>query len=154
MKFCDRLKNLLHGRRDTADGSFAKAFRNSETLSADEYTETRAFEYGGRRCKVKMTKKKATRRTVIYCKDNGSVLWEQRYPSGRPSFTINGETVLCDLSFCEPDTLCVLLIRGKPNPIVGLDEGRFCSAHGTPRPDSLYVMSEAAFRTFSPPIEP
>lgn len=88
MKFCDRLKNLLHGRRDTTSGSFAKAFRNSETLSADEYT--------------------------------------------------------------GPDMLCILLIRGKPNPIVGLDEGRFCSAHGTPRPDSLYVMSEAAFRTFLP----
>ena len=50
----------------------------------------------------------------------------------------------------DRDEIVIVLIKGKPGVITGLDEGHFVSAHGEVRSeDDIYVMSEAAFKVFA-----
>ncbi|MBQ9131032.1 MAG: hypothetical protein IJX62_00995, partial [Clostridia bacterium] len=52
----------------------------------------------------------------------------------------------------EKETV-IVLIKGKPSVIKGLDENGFLSSRGIPKnPTDVFVMTEAAFKLFSPPM--
>ena len=47
----------------------------------------------------------------------------------------------------------IVLIKGKPAVIEGLDENGFVSSRGIPKKKTdVYVMSEAAFKIFEPKV--
>lgn len=103
------------------------------------------FKKNGVDYKVGVTQKKANKRTKIHCKDN-HVIWEQVYPLGISP--VSEETVICQPSeFMEKGRVCVLVVAGKPDGILGLEEGVFLSAQSWDglNVNKLYVMTEKAF---------
>ena len=94
--------------------------------------------------------KSATRNTHIECGENGTIYWKQWYPVGH--LTLVPETsVLIKPERSNQETV-IVLIKGKPSLIKGLDEHGFISSRNIhKKPTDIYVMSEAAFKLFSLP---
>ena len=68
---------------------------------------------------------------------------------------VNGEIVkvMKQVALIKPlrakEETVIVVIKGKPGIILGLDENGFVSARGTcKKPTDVYVMSEAAFKLF------
>ncbi len=103
--------------------------------------------------KIAVTKLKANKRTVIKCSDGGVSFIRYTPIAGgmsQPAETVEANISVSDI--LEKDTVCFLVISGKPLDIHGLDNGRVASAKtygsdlGTKK---LYVMSERAFEGLS-----
>lgn len=110
-----------------------------------DYTVTNYISKNGIAYKIARTIKKANKKTQILCTNN-SVVWRQTYPLGRCPVVV--ESVICQpSSFIEKEKICILVISGKPDGILGLDEGLFLSAQffSIATFNKIYVMSENAF---------
>lgn len=132
--------------------SIYRAFKqHAKRIDKDEYCTTYTFSYHGKNVLVRRTNERANKHTFIKCMDNGSVEWERLYPVGRPaSFAKETRIIATVASFWKKDTVCIVLIAGRPGSIDNLDEGWFVSSRGTPKSDKhIYVMSQAAFKLFS-----
>ena len=109
------------------------------------------LEYGNEKYEIYFTRKRANKYSIIHCKNN-TIEWEQfpvlprimgrRYGEREPIISL------------APSKECVriFVITGKPNSIIGLDEGIFRSIH---KYDENYinVMSEARFKELSLPSD-
>ena len=109
------------------------------------------LEYGNKKYEIYFTRKRANKYSIIHCKNN-TIEWEQfpvlprimgrRYGEREPIITL------------APSKECVriFVIMGKPNSIIGLDDGIFRSVH---KYDENYinVMSEARFKELSLPSD-
>ncbi len=106
------------------------------------------FAIGEQRYTVYVSNATAKRGTTIRCEEDQTVYWEQMQPNG--PFPIRERSVLIKPKR-ETGSIVIVLIKGKPSAISGLDEGIFVSSRGTRRRDGdVYVMSEAAFKVFVP----
>lgn len=116
-----------------------------------EHTRKTVFTHRGVDYSVYMTKVTATRSTHIYCEDDGTIYREQLYMMGGISTPSIVRSVLVKPSRA-PSEQVIVVIRGKPGVIIGLDEGIWVSArNGHLRsPRDVFVMSEAAFKLFDP----
>lgn len=102
------------------------------------------FEENGKNYEIYYTKKRANKYSIIHCKNN-TIEWEKfpilprivgRYYGKRePMINI------------LPSKKCVriFVIMGKPNSIIGLDEGIFRSVHKYDE-SCINVMSQARFK--------
>lgn len=120
-------------------------------IEKNETCKTVVFEVRGQRYKVYISNQSANRATRIFCRNNGTVVWEQQYAVGiSPKIE---RTVLVKPER-EKDEIAMVIIKGKPDLIGGLDEGIFRSSRGYLLGDSdVYVMSETAFKLFLPEEE-
>ena len=103
-----------------------------------------AFEIENKKYEIYFTRKRANKYSIIHCKNN-TIEWEQfpllpriagrRYGIREPIINI----------VPAKDCVRIIVILGKPNSIIGLDEGDFRSIHMY---DEKYinVMSEARFK--------
>ena len=117
------------------------------TEEQEQYSVIR-FTHGGRQYVVYRSKAVATNRTVqIACGKNGTVYWKSFYKIGHihlpPTVTV----------LVKPprnrEEIEIVLVRGKPHVIEGLDENGFVSSRGRRQKDTdVFVMSEAAFKLF------
>ncbi len=102
------------------------------------------FEDDNKKYEIYFTRKRANRYSIIHCKNN-TIEWEQ--------FPVLPRIVGRMYGIREPiislaqskDCIRIFVIMGKPNSIIGLDEGIFRSIH---KYDENYinVMSEARFK--------
>ena len=109
------------------------------------------FEYGNQKYEIYFTRQRANKYSIIHCKNN-TIYWEQfpvlpriigrRYGESEPIISL------------APSKECVriIVIMGKPNSIIGLDEGNFRSIYKFDE-DYINVMSEARFKELSLPNE-
>ncbi len=115
----------------------------------DRYS-TVQFSVGEQKYTVYVSNQTANKRSLISCNSNGNITWDQltfiwtlkpdRYGLIRPDWNKN-ETV-------------IVLIKGKPGIIKGLDTNGFVSSRGERKSyKDVYVMSEAAFKLFEPKSE-
>ena len=109
------------------------------------------FDDNNKKYEIYYTRKRANKYSIIHCKNN-TIEWEQfpvlprimgrRYGEREPIISL------------APSKECVriFVIMGKPNSIIGLDEGIFRSIH---KYDENYinVMSELRFKELSLPSE-
>lgn len=117
-------------------------------IDKNELYKTVVFDVKGQKYRVCVSLQSANKATRIFCRDNGTVVWEQQYAVGI-SPTVDRKLLIKPTR--EPDETVIVLIKGKPALIGGLDEGRFRSSRGYLLNDSdVYVMSEAAFKLFEP----
>ena len=117
-------------------------------IEENDMYKTITFVANNQKYTVYVTKKTATKSTHIHCKENKTVYWEQLYILGGMSSPRREESVLIRPER-KKDEQVIVLIKGKPGIITGLDENGFVSAHGLPKKDSdIYVMSETAFKVF------
>ena len=102
------------------------------------------FEDDNKKYEIYFTRKRANRYSIIHCKNN-TIEWEQ-FPvlpriAGR-RYGIREPIIKLATS---KDCIRIFVIMGKPNSIIGLDEGIFRSIH---KYDENYinVMSESRFK--------
>ena len=120
-----------------------------ECVAETEMVKTVQFTAAGQKYKVYQSKQAATKSTHIHCKEDRSVYLENFYPIG--TITKTSEITLLVKPCRSADEIVIVLIKGKPAVIVGLDENGFVSSRGALKNKSdIYVMSEAAFKLFSP----
>ena len=105
------------------------------------------FEYNNQHYEIYFTRQRANKYSIIHCKNN-TIEWEQfpilpriigrRYGEKEPIISI------------APSKECVriFVIMGKPNSIIGLDDGIFRSVHKYDK-NYINVMSEARFKELS-----
>ena len=88
-----------------------------------------------------VSKKKATKRAHIHCAESGDVIWEQFYPFGGMSRPAR-EKKYALKPLCDKNAITVVIIRGTPGNITGLDNGIFKSHLAAPEKNTVYLMTE------------
>ncbi len=105
------------------------------------------FSLNGQRYKIYESKHSANSSVTIRCGKDGSILWEEANNIGHircaPNVTFMGKPAR------EKGEIAIVLIKGKPECICGLDENGFVSSRNALKNETdIYVMSAAAFKTF------
>ena len=115
-----------------------------------ETYNTVRFSVGNKAYVVYQSQKSASGGVRIKCEKDGTVYWEQTYRVGGHLAATTEVSVLIKPPRSTDETV-IVLIKGKPSVIMGLDENGFVSSRGTKRaPSDVFVMSEAAFKLFTP----
>ena len=130
-------------------GDLYRCFRAVQKQTAPEiYTEQMKsvrLMHHGRHYRVIYTQARANKRTTIHC-INRTLEWEQR-PIIPRAVGRWGHYLRRPIANFTPDPqeITIVVIRGKPYVITGLDEGIFRSVHRFDE-QMINVMSEARFR--------
>ena len=132
--------------------SLYNAYRTLGKRSAEnENCSKTEFSLQGQKYVVYISKKTATKATCIFCDPNNTISWEQHYMLGGLCSPQIVKSVLVKPER-KKDEITLVVIKGKPGMIAGLDEGIWVSA-GNGRlktPKDIFVMSESLFKVFSP----
>ena len=134
--------------------SIYNAFRSfGKTTEENDLYRKVTFEVNSQKYTVYISKNSATKATSIYCESDNTVYWEQRYMMGGMCTPSIVKTVLVNPRR-EKDEVTLVVIKGKPGVIVGLDEGIWVSAKKGKLSSAkdIFVMSEAVFKLFSPEV--
>ncbi len=120
-----------------------------ECVAKNEMVKTVQFTVADQKYKIYQSNQAANKSTHIHCENDGGVYWENFYAIGTVA-TTSEKTLL--IKPCKSiDEIAIVLIKGKPAVITGLDENGFVSSRGELKNKTdIYVMSEAAFKLFSP----
>ncbi len=111
--------------------------------------QTVHFSLGERRYVVYRTREAANKETHIACGRDGTIYWKQFYPVGYLQLAPVVEPLIKPKR--DGDETVIVVIKGRPSVIAGLDENGFVSSRGVRKSKSdVYVMSEAAFKMFVP----
>lgn len=131
--------------------SIYNAFRSFGKINeeTDNYKKI-TFEINSQKYVVFMSKNSATKATRIYCDIDNTVYWEQYYMMGGHCSPYIVKSVLVKPNRAK-DEIVLVVIKGKPGMIIGLDEGIWVSAKKGKLNSSkdIFVMSEAVFKLFS-----
>lgn len=125
------------------------AYKKQGLCTAEEETvKTVQFTLADRKYTVYQSIQTANKATQILCEGDGTVYWVQFHAVGY--VTIPEKSILVKPCRNKEETV-IVLIKGKPSVIAGLDENGFVSSRGVPKSEGdVYVMSEAAFKIFTP----
>ena len=132
--------------------SVYNAFRFvGKVVEENENYKKTVFETNGQRYAVYVSQKSATKATRIYCEADGTVYWEQSHMMGGICTPLLEKSVIVKPERAK-DEIAIVVIKGKPGVITGLDEGIWVSVkNGKLKGESdIFVMSEAVFKVFSP----
>ena len=88
-----------------------------------------------------VSKKRAAKATHIHCTESGDIMWEQFYPFGGMSRPAR-EKKYALKPICDKDVINIVIIRGTPGNITGLDNGIFKSHLTAPEKNNIYLMTE------------
>ena len=88
-----------------------------------------------------VSKKRSTKRAHIHCTESGDIMWEQFYPFGGMSRPAR-EKKYALKPLCDKNAITVVIIRGTPGNITGLDNGIFKSHLTAPEKNNVYLMTE------------
>ena len=122
--------------------------KNGRCVEKNELYKKIEFVADGRKHTVFVTNQSANKATHIHCKDNGSIVWEQFHAIG---YIVSSEKHVLLVPQKEKDETVIVIIKGKPGLINGLDDGKFISSKGVCKTDfGIYVMTETAFKLFEP----
>ena len=88
-----------------------------------------------------VSKKRATKRAHIHCTESGDILWEQFYPFGGMSRPAREKKYVLK-PICDKNAITVVIIRGTPGNITGLDNGIFKSHLAAPEKNNVYLVAE------------
>lgn len=124
-----------------------------EVTDENENVQKIIFELDSQKYAVYYTKKAATKATHIECENDSTIYWTQHYMLGGMSCPSVVKNVLLKPKR-EAGEIAIVVIKGKPAVICGLDNGIFVSAKKgrLSTPKDVFVMSEAAFKVFEPLI--
>lgn len=94
-----------------------------------------------------ISKKRATRATHIHCTEGGDIMWEQFYPFGGMSRPAREKRFVLK-PVHDKNSITVIIIRGTPGNITGLDSGIFKSHLAAPEKNNVYLMTEKNLTKF------
>jgi len=119
--------------------------KNRKHAVTDKSTKTVVFDNEGLTYRVIITKKRASKLSLIHCV-NGAVVWEQiPLLYFRDNERGRGEIIDTIPVTIDKNSVTFFVIKGRPRSIWGLEEGIFRSARNL---DSSYInlMSEKKFK--------
>lgn len=128
--------------------TFFKSFKKDAILVSKEgCCNTYRFETEGQKYIVKITKRRAhKKKTQISCSDR-DIMWTQMIPLGISP--MNQTDQITQTDFGDKDEIRMVIIKGRPNCIRGLETGNFICAQNKPRSTKdIYVMTYKAFKNF------
>ena len=145
---CD-VGDIMECTREERLSVYSAYKKYGECVEKNENVKTVQFTVAGQKYKVYQSNQTANKATHIHCEDDGCIYLENYYAIGTVA-TTSEKTFL--IKPCKSDSeIVIVLIKGKPGVITGLDENGFISSRGKRKDKSdVYVMSEAAFKLFSP----
>ena len=100
------------------------AYFNTGKIEENDTYKTITFTANEQEYTVYVSKKTASKSTHIHCRENQTVYWEQLYLLGGASCPGREESVLIRPEK-KKDEQIIVLIKGKPGIITGLDENGF-----------------------------
>ncbi|MBE6718848.1 MAG: helix-turn-helix transcriptional regulator [Ruminococcaceae bacterium] len=121
-----------------------------EQVEENEHIKKIKFTFNNQKYVLYITKKSANKATRIYCEKDETIYWEQHYMMGGISTSQIVKSVLVKPER-KPDEIAIVVIKGKPGIITGLDEGIWVSAKKgkLSGEKDIFVMSEVVFKVFS-----
>ena len=114
--------------------------KNSEKTSLD-FFDSYQFQYNEQNVNLYISHKRARKSVHIHCSESGDVIWEQFYPFGGMSRPAR-EKKYALKPLCDKNAITVVIIRGTPGNITGLDNGTFKSHLSAHEMNSIYLMTE------------
>ena len=114
--------------------------KNSEKTSLD-FFNLYQFQYNEQNINLYLSHKRARKSVHIHCSESGDVIWEQFYPFGGMSRPAR-EKKYALKPICDKNAITVVIIRGNPSNITGLDNRIFKSHLSAPEKNNVYLMTE------------
>ena len=119
-----------------------------ECVDENEQYKAVRFLLRGHAYVVYCSKRTANKATHIHCERDGTVCWDQLHAAGH---AVTHERRVLIKPVSDGEETVIVLIKGKPAVIVGLDENGFVSSRGERgSATDVFVMSRAAFVSFVP----
>ncbi len=131
--------------------TFFEAYNHSRNILErnEAFTVSELFR-DGKRYLIYKTNETATKATHIECRPDRTIYRVKFYMFGGIGGPSRIESVLLR-PISRSGEVIIVVIKGKPGLIAGLDEGIFVSSRGKKiSSDSVFVMSEGAFKLFEP----
>lgn len=145
---CD-VGDIMQCAREESLSLFAHYKRDGVCTETTEQYKTVRFTVGEQNYTVFVSRQSAGKATHIHCEADGTIYWEELYPIG--TVALNSAKHVLIKPQRGRDEIVIVLIKGKPGMMTGLDEGKFVSSRGALKHDGdIYVMSETAFKLFAP----
>lgn len=132
------LKNIVN--RITLSNRL-RALTKSATKTPLEFFDLYQLEYKEQNVNLYISHKRARKSTHIHCTESGDILWEQFYPFGGMSRPAR-EKKYALKPLCDKNAITVVIIRGTPGNITGLDNGIFKSHLTVPENNNIYLITE------------
>ena len=126
---------------------YARSF--GSVSEEDEEFQKITFRRNGKKYAIYYTKKRAAKATRIDCGEDGTLYRTQYYIAGGHGTPAKVKKPLLH-PLRKPDETVIVVIKGKPGTISGLDEGIWVSAkkERLRSKKDIFVMSEAVFKLF------
>ena len=113
----------------------------------NEFIKTVRFTSNGQKYTVYVSQQRANGGTCIKCCEDGAIRWEEHNRVGHLTAPPISRVLIKPIR--EDEEIVIVVVKGKPGCIAGLDENRFVSSKNTLKSkNDVYVMSEAAFKAF------
>ena len=106
-----------------------------------DYFDLYNLKLNGISVNVYVSRKRATKATHIHCTESGDIMWEQFYPFGGMSRPAREKEYVLKTQ-CDKTAITVMVVRGEPGNIIGLDSGIFKSYLSAPKKNNVYLMTE------------
>ena len=126
---------------------YNRFIETKKQASKDSFTDKIGpvkFKENGKSYEIYFTKKRANKYTIIHCKNN-TIEWEAFPIFPRLIGRYYGKREPIINIAPSKDSVRIFVIIGKPNSIIGLDEGIFRSVHKYDE-SCINVMSQARFK--------
>ena len=118
-----------------------RTLTKSATKTPLEFFDLYQLECKEQNVNLYISHKRARKSTHIHCTESGDVIWEQFYPFGGMSRPAR-EKKYALKPICDKNAITIVIIRGTPGNITGLDNGIFKSHLATPERNNVYLMTE------------
>ena len=118
-----------------------RPFIKNSVKTSLEFFDLYQLEYNGESINLYISHKSAGKASCILCTEGGDVIWEQLYPFGGMSRPAR-EKKYALKPICDKNAITVVIIRGTPGNITGLDSGIFKSYSATPEKNNVYLMTD------------
>lgn len=118
-----------------------RALTKSATKTPLEFFDLYQLEYKEQNVNLYISHKRARKSTHIHCTESGDVIWEQFYPFGGMSRPAR-EKKYALKPICDKNAITIVIIRGTPGNITGLDNGIFKSNLTAPENNNIYLITE------------
>ena len=123
-----------------ASKKFRTLVKNSEKTSLD-FFNLYQFQHKEQNVNLYISHKRAKKSTHIHCTESGDIIWEQFYPFGGMSRPAR-EKKYALKPICDKNSITVVIIRGTPGNMTGLDNAIFESHLAAPEKNTVYLMTE------------
>ena len=114
--------------------------KNSRKMSL-AFFDLYEFNHKGESLNIYLSHKRARNSTHIHCTESGDIIWEWFYPFGGMSRPAR-EKKYALKPICDKNAITIVIIRGTPGNIIGLDNGIFKSHLAIPERNNVYLMTE------------